>query len=125
MKKIKILDIVIIGFSLLLIVLSVGFLLVNAGHGVFAKITTPSAEYLYNLEDDVRVTIKGELGNSVIVIDNEHAYFESSPCVNQLCVHCAPINSSAVFIACLPNKVFLKIESSKDEDTEEFDSIGY
>ena len=124
MKRIKYLDIVIIGFALLLIVFSGVILVKNMAEGSWVRITANDSDYIYSLEDDSKINVEGILGESVIIIQDGQVYFESSPCENKICVHSSPLTGASGFIACLPNKVFLSIEKSHKNITQ-FDSICY
>jgi len=47
------------------------------------------------------------VGDSVIVIENGKARFESSDCDDKLCVQMGEIYRGGEWSACLPNKIFL------------------
>ncbi len=126
MKKIKSLDVVIVIFSFLLIIVSGIFLFVNSEQGAMVRISTPTEELVYSLDQERIIVVEGTLGESVIVIENGEAYFRHSPCDNQICVLSSAIHDTTGFIACIPNEVFLRIESSDNRESESvFDSIGY
>ncbi|MBQ9239541.1 MAG: NusG domain II-containing protein [Treponema sp.] len=84
--------------------------------GTHARVTisSPEGEYIYDLSQDRNIAIKGAAGISVIAIENGTARFLSSPCENQLCVLHAPIRTAHEWAACLPNAVFLMIETDED-----------
>ncbi len=125
----KPLDFVIIAIALGLIVLSLFFTFSTREDGESLIVTTPDGDWVYALSDDVTIDSKGTLGNSVIVIDEGKAFFVSSPCDNQLCVHSNPIHSSSQFIACLPNQIFIRVESTEVDVSQalddELDVIGF
>lgn len=124
-KKIKILDVFIVIISLLLIGFSIVYLIINSEQGSKVRISTPETEFVYSLDKDAEITVESTLGESVIVINDGEAYFKSSPCDNQICVHSSPVHDTTGFIACIPNEVFLRIESNEKKKEEDFDSVGY
>ena len=73
-------------------------------------IDSPFGQYIYELDKDREVKIKGLIGISVIKIENGKAKFDSSPCPNQTCVSGAPISKNFEWLACMPNQVFIHIE---------------
>ena len=66
-------------------------------------------EWIYPLREDRQVTVQGPLGEEVITINNGQAFVESSPCPNQICIQQGKISKPGQWIACLPNKVFIRI----------------
>jgi hypothetical protein len=52
----------------------------------------------------------------VVEISGGKARVLSSPCVNQTCVAVGHIHRQGEWAACLPNKVFVSIEGSADDE---------
>ncbi len=129
-RLLKPLDYVILCIALLLVVLSLVSALQNKNPGARLIVTNSNTEWVYNLKEDATFGTQGTLGVSVITIENSTAFFNSSPCDNQICVHSRPIAHNGSFIACLPNQVFVRIESDEElktltESNETLDIIGY
>ena len=59
--------------------------------------------------------IQGHQGISVIEIDQGKAVFLDSPCANKTCVASPPISKNGEWSACLPNGIFMRIESQEEE----------
>ncbi len=99
----------------------------NKKSGSHLIVTSPTEEYIYDLGSDKILGAQGPLGVSVITIHEGKAFFESSPCDNQICVLSHPISTNADFIACLPNQIFIRIEAEENNTNfeEPLDSIGY
>jgi hypothetical protein len=72
-------------------------------------------KWIYPLNAEETVSVKGPLGSTVIRIHNKAAWIQSSPCPNQLCVQAGRIKKSGDWVACLPNKVFMVIEGTENE----------
>ena len=110
--KIRPLDV--LSFVLLVCLTAVSLLFAKKSLGNKAEliITSSTAEYIYPLEKDGVYKIKGNLGESIIVVKNKKAFFEDSPCPNKTCVACHAISSAGEWTACLPNQVFIRISGS-------------
>jgi hypothetical protein len=68
--------------------------------------------WIYSLDKSESVTIPGFLGDTVIKIENGRARILSSPCTNQTCVASGAIHNQGQWIACLPNGIFVSVESA-------------
>ena len=79
----------------------------NAGQ---VLIQSRDGQWIFPLDAEEHITVSGPLGNTVLRIHNNQAWVESSPCGNQICVAAGPIQNRLIWIACLPNNVFLMIE---------------
>lgn len=88
-------------------------------------ITAPGSEYIFPLNKDREVQIKGLIGISVIKIKDSQVYFEESPCPNKTCVASTPICGNFEWIACLPNQVFVRIEKNDDDQTGNTDVSSF
>ncbi len=79
--------------------------------------------YVYPLNQDSHIQAPGPLGLTQIHIEDGHAHIETSPCENQLCVAMGKIDKKGQWLACLPNRVFVRIEGGSPE--EEVDAASY
>ncbi len=122
MKKLTILDIIIIIFSFLIIIFLIYnyfFLKVNSKKELFIK--TIKEEYFYNLDQKKSIEINGETGKTIIEVDNGRFRFIESACPNKDCINTGWISYPNYPVICLPNKVSAYIISKKENDL--FDSI--
>lgn len=94
----------------------------SAGDG-YLLIQDQSGESVYSLEQDRVVEIEGPVGESVVVIEDGTARFESSDCRDDLCVLMGSIDEAGEWAACLPNRVFISIEG--DTSADEADTLSY
>jgi len=67
-------------------------------------------QWIFPLDAEETVMVPGPLGNTIIKIQYRQAWVESSPCANQICVAAGHIQRLGIWVACLPNHVFLMIE---------------
>lgn len=72
------------------------------------------------IERDIKITNNGH--TNIFRIQNGTVKMISADCKNQVCVHSAAISRTSQSIACLPNRVLLKIVN--EEDKEAYDAIS-
>lgn len=77
-----------------------------------------SSQYVYPMDRAGRYEIEGAVGRSVILIKDGQACFEDSPCPNKTCVHSGFISENGSWAACLPNDVFIRVESDGDPEVD-------
>lgn len=63
------------------------------------------------MKADRRLQVQGPLGEELIQIANRQVFVVSSPCPNKICILQGKISRPGQWIACLPNKVFIRIEA--------------
>ena len=119
--KIKILpfDVILI----LTILLTSLFLMKNYGEKNNAKVSvlTNGKRFEYSLQNDGIFNVQGALGKTSFEINNNKIRIIDSPCPNKTCI----ANGWSNFVVCLPNKVFIQIENSINNDDEvQFDAIS-
>lgn len=116
LKKIKIFDLIICFFFLSAIVFSSISAYKKKGGEVKLFIQSPSGQWVYALDKNVQIDIPGSIGISRIVIVDGKASFSDSPCDNKTCITAKPISNDGEWSACLPNRVFIRIESTTNSD---------
>ncbi len=79
------------------------------------EIQTPEGQFVYPMSTDRYFPARGPLGTSVITIRDGQAWFESSPCQNQICVQMGHQHEPGQWAACLPNRIFLRITARREE----------
>ena len=120
--KLKALDFLAVLLSLLVIG---GFSLYAYGGKSTAGdvvIEASGAQWIYPLSVDRREAVHGPLGDTVVVIQGGKAWVEDSPCPDKLCVHMPAVSRPGQWIACLPNRVFVRVRGSSDQNV---DSISW
>lgn len=113
-------------FLILLVVgiLLIGLLIVIAQRkqGSLVYVTVHGDTTTYSLYDDctIPITNNEEKDSSVsalfvkntVVIENGQVYMESADCPDQVCVKHKAICKDGEMIICLPNEVFVEVESN-------------
>ena len=74
-----------------------------------------------SLGSNVTETVKGPLGETVIVVENGTARITDSPCPHKYCIRMGSISRRSEIIVCVPNRVFLTIRGGGEE--ESFDGV--
>ena len=118
------LDIVIVALVLSFTVLAGIRIYGNRGDEERLVIEAPSGRWIYALDRDIAVPIPGPLGDTVVVIRDEKAHVESSPCPNQTCVAARAIGRPGDWNACLPNEVMIRVVSVEGEKDGGIDAFA-
>ena len=108
----KILDLVIILLAAALTGFSAFMVYVQPRDNIRVVIQGSDQKWIFPLDAEETVTVRGLLGNTVVRIHGNEAWVESSPCANQTCVAMGHSNSRGSWVACLPNNVFFLIEGT-------------
>jgi hypothetical protein len=109
-----------VSFLAALIVIFLAFIPIysNAGGQSAVKLKGESGTWVFPQDAEETLTVPGPLGDTVVEIRDRRARVLSSPCQNQTCVAAGAIHSHGQWIACLPNRVLVSVESGAGEDAE-------
>jgi hypothetical protein len=104
-------------FLLALIVTVLSALYAYGNEDAASAIVIKGAEssYRYPVSAVETIRVSGPLGESVIVLENGQARVVSSPCQNQTCVAAPAILARGQWIACLPNRGMVLVETVNGE----------
>ncbi|MDR0322993.1 MAG: NusG domain II-containing protein [Treponema sp.] len=117
-SSLKITDVFIILFAAALVVFSSYAAYVKPQGAERVLIRAQGREWTFPLDTEETVFISGPLGNTVVRINDNCAWVESSPCQNQTCVASGKVRRHGSWAACLPNNVLLVIEGTKEKDVD-------
>ena len=109
---VRILDIVIILLALGLTGFTAFNIYLKPRNNIQVLIEGQTQKWIFPLETEETINVKGPLGTTVVRIHENQAWVESSPCDNQICVAAGHLHRNGEFAACLPNNVFVMIEGS-------------
>ncbi|GAB4222350.1 MAG: hypothetical protein Kow009_14120 [Spirochaetales bacterium] len=73
-------------------------------------IQNESKVWIYPLGKEEELDIPGPLGLTHIHIKDGAAFVESSPCRDKICIHMGKISRNGEWVACLPNRVFMRVQ---------------
>jgi len=76
-------------------------------------------QWIYPLNVDRTESVRGPIGATIVVIKDGKAFVQDSPCPDKLCVHMPAISQPGQWIACLPNRVFVRVRGTSDQKIDE------
>jgi hypothetical protein len=113
----KILDYSILAAAVLITgAISLGIYAERGGGSRFV-IQGPSGRWVYSSDAGGVFAVPGPLGDTMIELKEGRARVLSSPCANQSCVSSGAIHAHGQWIACLPNRVMISLDSPSREDS--------
>ncbi|MDR2630761.1 MAG: NusG domain II-containing protein [Spirochaetaceae bacterium] len=83
----------------------------------------PEGNWVFPLDAEEIIPIAGPLGTTEVELRGGRVRVRSSPCTNQICVAAGTIHGHGQWIACLPNKVLIRVEAKADD--EELDAAAW
>lgn len=89
------------------------------GRPVF-RVTAAGATWLLRPDTDQVVEVDGPLGVNRVVVAAGSVSVESAPCKNQICVKTGVVSRPGQWIACLPNRVFVAVESGGQAEVDAY-----
>ena len=106
---------VIVGFSL--------YAVEQGGEENSVIVETDEGTFLYPLDQDRTLEFEGPLHeHTVVEIEDGKAHFVSSPCRDKICIAAGWLEADQEWAACLPNRVFVQVRKSEDEEGSEVDA---
>ncbi|MBN1243242.1 MAG: NusG domain II-containing protein [Spirochaetales bacterium] len=113
-SPVKPLDLLIVAFAVLATALGAVSALGAAG-APRVIVSDGDNEWIYPLDTDRSLPVEGPLGVTLVVIEDGAVHVHESPCGNQTCVAAGTIERPGQWVACLPNKVFVRVDSGGEE----------
>lgn len=125
MPKLKVLDFIIPALSAGMALLCAVAVYSGGIEPSLVYIQSEAGEEVYPLDEGRTVGVEGPIGTTFVEIKEDgSAAVVESPCPNDLCVHSGELTHRGDWAACMPNKVFVRIDGGP-EDEEEVDSAAY
>ena len=112
------LDYVAVTFAAALVIVIAIAVYSGGGDRATVRVTAPSGEYLFLLTAEETIVVRGPIGETVVRIGDGGARVLSSPGPKQICVKAGHVSRPGAWLACLPNRVFVSIESRQLEDVD-------
>ena len=104
--------------SLAVFVLSLALTAAGSGRESVVVIEGPGRSWAYPLAAEVEVDVPGPLGVTHVHLGGGSAWVSDSPCVNKICVAAGRVVRPGSWIACLPNRVFVRIEGRQNAEVD-------
>jgi hypothetical protein len=106
---------VIVGFSL--------YAVEQGGADNSVVVETDEGTFLYPLDEERTLEFDGPLQeHTVVEIEDGRARFVSSPCRDKICIAAGWLENDQQWAACLPNRVFVQVRKSEQEEEEGLDA---
>jgi len=80
-----------------------------------AEIEASGVTYLMPLSNDAHLDLKGPVGNTRVEVNQKEVYIVDSDCRDKICIAMGHISTPSGWIACLPNRIFIRVVSSSPE----------
>lgn len=123
-KYLKPFDFLFIILSLSVLVTSI-FYARNTGYEQPRLIVeTQEGQWIYSLEIDSVYEFSGPMGITQVEVKDGKVKIVSSPCKNKTCEIATPISEFGQWIACMPNRVSLRI-GTPSENENKLDSVSF
>lgn len=116
-KNITVLDIVLLSIICIFSIVLFVFVAQNTEGTMQVKITTEQGDFIYPLNKDKNLAFEGPVGTTSIKIFDSKVDVLQSPGRKQICVNAKYIEKNGQWLACLPNKVFLRILGGEQNRT--------
>lgn len=69
-----------------------------------------------SLHSEQTLFVPGPLGHTEVVIQDGNVFVKDSPCRARICIRTGPITHGGHLIACVPNKVVVRVVGTKDSE---------
>ncbi|MCX7028097.1 MAG: NusG domain II-containing protein [Spirochaetes bacterium] len=107
--KPRILDLIILAVAIAVTAIVSAKVYTGGDDKLYVHITADSGEWIEALDTDKKLEIQGPLGITYVDIEGGNVRILDSPCKNKLCVGMGEIGKENQWIACMPNRVFVRI----------------
>lgn len=114
--KIKPLDIGSLVISLAVVILVSAFAFADSSEPTQVSVQSSEGDFLYTLAQARSIRVEGPIGHTHIEIEGGRARVVASPCRDQICVAAGWLEASGNWTACLPNRVFVRVEGGDRSD---------
>ncbi len=104
--------------SLAVFVLSLVLTAAGSGRDSVVVIEGPGGSWAYPVQAEVEVDVPGPLGITRVHVGGGSAWVSDSPCKEKICVATGHVVRPGSWIACLPNRVFVRIEGRQDAEVD-------
>lgn len=76
------------------------------------------SKWIYPLSRNSEFKVRGPNGFTTIEIKNSKVRVVESPCKEKICIQTGPISKTGSWIACVPNRIFIRIEGKDDQEAD-------
>ncbi len=120
--RFRVLDLASILLSILVIAAFSAVAYGGNGKGSDVIIEASGKQWIYPLDQNRVIPVAGPLGTTLVVIRDGKSFVQDSPCPDKLCVLAGSVSKPGQWIACLPNKVMVRIGG---KSAERIDDVSF
>ncbi len=125
MHRLRILDYIIFLLSLAVVTASV-FWSASSGEGeLIAEIEASGEVYILPLSRDGSLVLKGPVGDTRVDVADGEVFISDSDCRDKICVAMGPVSTPSSWVACLPNRVFVRVVAGNSGKGTEVDAGAF
>ncbi len=108
-------DKILIGVLLILSLASFPLIRMTAQPGSLVQIEADGKLFCTaSLHEKHTFAVPGPLGKTMVIIHDGEVYVPESPCLNKICIKTGHISLAGEMIACVPNKVVVRITGEQE-----------
>lgn len=89
------------------------------------EIEASGIRHVMPLTRDDELVVDGPVGSTYVLVRENRASVTDSDCRDKICVSMGEISRTTGWIACLPNRVFVRIVAVGEEDEEAVDAGAF
>lgn len=111
----------------LLLALAVGLILLQLGREPGRKVVVEVAGqvvFTAPLDQTRQVGLNGPLGTTELRIADGQARILSSPCPNKICIGMGAVTRSGELLACVPNRLLVRVEGGNNREARDYDLLS-
>ena len=92
---------------------------------LLAEVSYGDEVYEYDLNQNKSFSVKGNLGETHIAIQDGEVMITASPCENKICVHQGKISKAGQWLCCAPNQIIVVLKGQDSENSLKADAISF
>lgn len=121
LRRLRVLDYLALLVSLATVGALAAYAYQDRGGATSVQIQGTAGTWIYPLDTDRLLTVEGPLGPTTVAIHDGGVHVAEATCRDRLCVAMGTISTAGAWIACLPNRVFIRILGNRaDTDAVSF-----
>ena len=108
-----------------LTIASIFYVGASPGGELYLEVDTVDGRHYFPMSENTELSVSGPEGNVHIHIEEGDAFVSDADCRDKICVSMGRISRVSGWIACLPNKVFLRVISRGGNSEPEVDAGAF
>jgi len=125
--RLKKLDWLVFLISIMVFTGSVFWSAVSGEGELRVEIEALDEHFVLPLAEDGGLTLDGPVGKTRVEVKSGAVFISDSDCRDKLCIAMGEISSTSAWVACLPNRVFVRLVAVTSEDAQSpgVDSVAF